>query len=68
MEIKTTYGSANCVECPACGNYIKSLGEMGDTKSGDRFDCPHCGKEIEIINVEVTIKLELSEVEGQAND
>ena len=55
----TTGDQYEC-ECPACGGTIRDLWDLGNELcSGSTIDCSHCGREIEIVSVEMTCDVTL---------
>jgi len=57
----TTRGDQYWIDCPACGKLIRDLWDLGDSLfAGNTTDCPHCGTELTIEEVDMTVEVTLS--------
>jgi peptide subunit release factor 1 (eRF1) len=61
---ETHGGNQYEAECPACGKTIKDLWDLGRLVAGDKFDCKHCDREIEITTVDMIVEISLRVSEG----
>jgi len=58
--MKRTTGDHYRVECPACGQVIRDLWDLGDgLHEGAQIDCSHCGMEVTVESMEITVDLTL---------
>lgn len=55
-----TTGDQYQVECPACGKIIRDLWDLGDgLHDGANIDCGHCGTEVTVEAVDITVDVTL---------
>jgi hypothetical protein len=66
--MKRTTGDHYQVECPACGKIIRDLWDLGaDLCEGAKIDCGHCGEEVTVETIEITVDLTLVANKGSSD-
>jgi len=59
---KKTIGDQNRCECPVCGKMIHDLWDLGNSLvAGNTIDCPRCGAEVDIVEVDTLVTVVLQE-------
>jgi Zn ribbon nucleic-acid-binding protein len=61
MESKHTYGDQYGAECPYCGENIRYPWQASN--SVYTVSCEHCGKEVEVVSVDISIDVVLGRKE-----
>lgn len=67
-EVKCTRGPHTAVPCPHCGkpNDFEPQKDLGTIERGQVFDCDHCGRKVEIHQVQTVTVVYLKQFVPQA--